>query len=74
VGGEEMRFAIVIEKDKKNFYVAHCPALPGCHSQGKTREEALANITEAIKGYIASLRKHGETIPTSDIEQIEVGV
>jgi len=69
-----MKFAIVIEKDEKGFFVAHCPAFRGCHSQGKTREEAIANAREAIKGYIASLRKHGETIPDSDVEQVEVKV
>jgi predicted RNase H-like HicB family nuclease len=47
--------------------VWHCPALPGCISQGATREEAQANIKEAITGYIESLKKHGETIPASHL-------
>jgi antitoxin HicB len=40
-----------------------CPELPGCHSQGANVEEALANIRDAIQGYVESLRKHGESIP-----------
>ena len=44
--------------------MASCPALPGCHSQGRTKEEAIINIKEAIRGYIASMRKHGDTIPS----------
>jgi len=40
-------------------FVVQCP-LPGCISQGKTREEALENIRDAIKGYLESLKKHGK--------------
>jgi predicted RNase H-like HicB family nuclease len=69
-----MRFAITLEKDEDGFIVASCPALQGCHSQGKTREEALVNVREAIKGYIASMRKHGEKIPISEVEEVEVAV
>jgi predicted RNase H-like HicB family nuclease len=45
------------------MYVASCPTLPGCISQGKTRAEARQGITEAIAGYLESLKKHGEPIP-----------
>ena len=69
-----MKFAIMLEQDEDGFIVVSCPALPGCHSQGKTREEAIANITEAIQGYIASLRKHGEPIPVTHVEEVEVAV
>ncbi len=55
-----MKFAIVFEQDEEGYIVVSCPALPGCHSQGKTREEAVANIREAIQGYIASMRRRGE--------------
>ena len=50
------------------------PALPGCLSQGRTREEALANIKEAITGYLESLRKHGEPLPSTEVTAIEVKV
>ena len=55
-----MKFAITLGKDEDGFIVASCPALPGCHSQGRTKPEAIANIEEAIRGYLASKRKHGE--------------
>jgi predicted RNase H-like HicB family nuclease len=60
-----MKFRVVIEIDEDGVYVAQVPSLPGCISQGKTRAEALENIKDAIKGYIESLRKHGEPIPSS---------
>jgi len=69
-----MKFAITLEQDEDGFIIASCPALLGCHSQGKTREEAIANIKEAIRGYIASMRKHGEPIPVTDVEEVEVAV
>jgi len=69
------KFAITLEQDEDGFIVASCPALPGCHSQGRTEEEAIANIREAIRGYIASMRRHGESIPTiKDIREVEVAV
>lgn len=67
-----MRFAVTLEQDEDGYIVASCPALRGCHSQGRTREEAIANIKEAIQGYIASMRKHGEPIPVTDVEEVEV--
>ncbi len=67
-----MKFLVTLESDEDGFIVAECPTLPGCVSQGKTREEALANIEEAIRGYIASLRKHGAPIPSAEVTQVEV--
>ena len=58
-----MKFRVIIESDEDGVFVAHCPALPGCLSQGDSREEAQANIKEAIIGYLASLKKHGEPMP-----------
>jgi len=58
-----MKFRVIIEQDEDGVFVADCPALPGCISQGATREEAQANIKEAISGYWESLKKHGEPIP-----------
>ncbi|MDO8491293.1 MAG: type II toxin-antitoxin system HicB family antitoxin [Dehalococcoidia bacterium] len=57
-----MKFAVVFEQHEEGYIVVSCPALPGRHSQGRTREEAVANIREAIQGYIASMRKHGEPL------------
>ena len=70
-----MKFAITFEQDEDGYIVVSCPALPGCHSQGETREEAIANIKEAIRVYIASMRKHGEPIPSIiEVEEVEVAV
>jgi antitoxin HicB len=70
-----MKFRVIIEQDEDGIFVAHCPALPGCISQGATREEAQANIKEAITGYLVSLKNHGEPIPPPITEEIvEVAV
>ncbi len=47
-----MRVHVGIEQDEDGFWVAEVPAMPGCLSQGNTREEALANIREAIEGWL----------------------
>ena len=66
------RFAVSLESDEDGFVTASCPALDGCHSQGRSRPEAIANIREAIRGYLASMRQHGEAIPQADWEVVEV--
>jgi predicted RNase H-like HicB family nuclease len=69
-----MRFRVVIEQDEDGVFVAECPTLPGCISQGKSRQEAVTNIKDAIAGYLESLKKHGEAIPLPVSEEIvEVG-
>jgi antitoxin HicB len=70
-----LKFAITLEQDKAGFIVTSVPALPGCHSQGRTEEEAIANIKEAIRGYVASMRRHGETVPDiTEVREVEVAV
>lgn len=66
------KFAVSLEADEDGYIVASCPQLPGCHSQGRTRQEAIRNIGEAIRGYIASMKRHGEEIPAVDWELVEV--
>jgi predicted RNase H-like HicB family nuclease len=69
-----MRYRVIVEQDEDGVFVAECPALPGCVSQGATRAEALANIRDAIAGYLESLRKHDEPVPPSIFEEtVEVG-
>jgi len=58
-----MKFRIVIEQDEDGKFVASAPTLPGCWSQGDTREEAEKNIKDAIEGYLKSLAKHNEPLP-----------
>ena len=68
-----MKFRIVIEQDEDKMFVAECPSLPGCISQGKTRQEAIKNIKDAIQGYLRSLKKHKEPVPPSiEEEMVEV--
>jgi len=68
-----MKYRVIIEQDEDGMFVAEVPSLPGCISQGKTRQEALSNIKEAIDVYLESLREHDEPIPPPiDEEIIEV--
>ena len=67
-----MKLRILIEQDEEGQFVAICPTLPGCISQGVTRQEARTNIIDAIKGYLASLAKHDEPIPPPITEEIEL--
>lgn len=67
---DKMKFRILIEQDEDKVYVAECPTLPGCISQGKTRLEAIQNIKDAVKGYLESLKKHNEAIPPSIQEEV----
>jgi len=65
-----MKLRVVIEQDEDDKFVATCPTLPGCVSEGDTREAALANIRDAIAGYLESLRKHGEPVPPPITEEV----
>ena len=70
-----MRYRIIIEPDEDGVFVAECPALPGCVSQGNTRADALENIKDAIRGYLESLQKHNEPVPPPiDEEIVEVSL
>jgi len=55
-----MRYRILIEQDEDGAFIYEFPSLPGCVSQGRSREEALENIQDAIEGYVESLKKHNE--------------
>ena len=65
-----MKFRTIITQDQDGMFVAECPNLPGCISQGKTRTQALENIKDAIKGYLKSLNKHNEPVPPSIYEEV----
>jgi antitoxin HicB len=70
-----VRYRILLSIDKNGMFTAECPSLPGRISQGSTRESALQNIQDAIKGYLSSLEKHGDPVPPSTREEIvEVSV
>jgi predicted RNase H-like HicB family nuclease len=65
-----MKFRVIIEPDEDGVFVADCPNLPGCISQGKTRDEAVQNIKDAIAGYLDSLKKHNEAVPPPISEEV----
>jgi antitoxin HicB len=65
-----MKYRVLIEQDEDNMFIAECPSLPGCISQGKTRKEALKNIEDAIRGYIESLKTHDEPVPPPVTEEV----
>lgn len=70
-----MRFRIFIKQDENGVFTSEVPELPGCISQGNTREDAIINIKDAISGYLTSLKKHDEPIPFSiDEETVEIHV
>lgn len=54
---------LLISPGEDGYWVAECPSLPGCISQGKTRDEAISNIKEAIQGYIKALEQDGLPVP-----------
>ena len=68
-----MIYSVYIEKGEDFGYVAHCPAIPGCHSQGKTMEEAIDNIKDAIRGCVEALGKDLIT-PPKEALVVEVSV
>jgi predicted RNase H-like HicB family nuclease len=63
-----MKLRVIIEQDDDGVYIAECPTLPGGVSQGRTRAEAVQNIRDAIRGYLKSLKKHGEPIPQASVK------
>ena len=65
---------VVVYPGENGCWVAECPSLPGCISQGKTKQEAIANIKEAIEGYIASFEEDGLTVPEEHFEAMVVAV
>ena len=65
---------VVIYPGEDQYWVAECPSLPGCISQGKTKEEAISNIREAIEGYVAALEEDHLPIPPENFDTVLVAV
>jgi len=65
---------VIVYPGEDGYWVAETPSLPGCISQGKTREEALSNITEAIKGYVAALQEDHLPVPEEHFDALVVAV
>ena len=68
-----MRQAIIF-RGEDGFWVVECPSLPGCISQGETREEAVQNIREAIQIYIETLEEDGLDVPDDHLDALLVAV
>ena len=66
------RYTVTYVEDEDGYIGASVPSLPGCHSQGRSREEARRNIREAMQGYLASLEYRGVPLPKEDVEHVEV--
>lgn len=65
---------VVLYPGEDGYWVAECPSLPGCVSQGKTKDEAVTNIREAIQGYILTLQADGIPVPAEKFEAIVLAV
>jgi predicted RNase H-like HicB family nuclease len=65
---------VILYPGEDGYWVAECPSLPGCISQGKTKEEAISNIKEAVRGYIAVLEEDGLPVPEERFEALVVAV
>lgn len=63
---------VILYPGEDGYVVAEVPSLPGCISQGKTRDEALANIQEAIALHVEVLQERGEPVPDDKVEVVEV--
>ena len=63
-----MKVHVSIEEDEEGFFVAEVPALPGCLSQGKTREEAISNVKEAIEGWLEVMEMKNTIDPDRMVE------
>jgi predicted RNase H-like HicB family nuclease len=67
-----MIYRVVIESGEDSGYVAHCPAIPGCHSQGSTFEVALENIKDAIRGCLEAQDKELIPPPAETVALLDV--
>jgi predicted RNase H-like HicB family nuclease len=66
-----MRFIITIDRDEDGVWVAECPSIPGCVSQGGTKDEAIVNVRDAIKACLEVRAERGMPL-TVEIRQVEV--
>ncbi len=65
---------VILYPGEDGFWVVECPGLPGCVSQGETRQEAIANIKEAIEAYVAVLEEDGLPVPEERFETMVIAV
>lgn len=63
---------VILYPGESGFWVAECPSLPGCVSQGETKESAIRNIREAIEGYVLALEEDGLAVPPDRFDALAV--
>ena len=68
-----MKFVITLERDEDGVWVAECPSIPGCVSQGQTRDEAIPNVREAIAACLEVRAERGLPL-TVETQQVEVAL
>ena len=68
-----MKFFVTVDRDEDGVWIAECPAIPGCMSQGGTREEALSNVQEAIALCVEVRAERGLPL-TIETKQVEVAI
>ncbi len=65
---------VILYPGEIGYWVAECPSLPGCVSQGKTKEDGIQNIREAIEGYILTRKEDGLAVPPDNFDAVLVAV
>jgi predicted RNase H-like HicB family nuclease len=65
---------VIIYRGEDDYWVAECPSLPGCLSQGKSKEDAVTNIREAIRGYVAALEEDKLVVPEERFDAVLIAV
>jgi predicted RNase H-like HicB family nuclease len=65
---------VILYPGENDYWVVECPSLPGCISQGKTKEEAVQNIREAIEGYVLALQEDGLPVPPERFDAVLLAV
>ena len=65
---------VLVYPGEDGHWVAECPSLPGCISQGKSKEEAITNIKEAIRAYVAALEQDNLPVPEERFEALLIAV
>jgi len=69
-----MKFTVILEPGENGYIVAHCPALKGCWSQGKSENEALANIKQAIEGWLEAEAEKASSEASKEAKVYQVAV
>ncbi len=65
---------VLLYRDEDGYWIAECPSLKGCVSQGETKEIALINIKEAINGYIKALEEDNIPVPVENFDALLVAI